>query len=693
MPNKTRYAIKEKVTLSSGKAPLEEKVMRLTEGEIPAVIYPEIRVITASKVTRNKTFYPYSSLKEDKIRNSGYPSMLYPYNIPVIKDHAIGRGLLGGSSDIYGRVKYARYIGTETSGFVSAIPAITDPEAIEKILTERFLTVSIGAEAEEVYCSICGLNPCEDGGCDHQKGKTYPVDGVPTEAYWKIGPVWFQEISFVTIPSDDEAMVINKNTQLSESFNILGAETEKKGELIFTESFNDLREMWGLSRKPVVKEAPNKKSIVKSKDLKEEKTAAPLAEYNEASTVASVDVEEDLSLVMGELFGPDKNDPEYKKEAALTKKQRDALPDSAFCGPDRTFPIVSLGHAKFALSVLPRYKGPGDKDKIKACILRKAQQLKKKESTTLSGTPLAILIDDKYGVEIPLFPVNKENIYPIYSSIQSSNLPYKEELFGGLLKFCSDNKLPKPKELASITLYEENYPLQIKLDERSYPLLYNYIDTMEQYVLEVSMENNILEVASDEATDLASKSTPPVVEEHTVTEAVVNSTEFVSVDEAAKIKAENQSLKEELISLSENIKIMNEKAIELAQAHHLRLAHEVALLSKILKRSIAREKSLDVVTNELAKRTTQSLEDALKDLLLDFNGSAPINVEMVEKIENPVLQTNDQENVTKIVTDPKTGKPTLDTAITEEEEDSVYIHFLGPEKLAAIKSRYNSQHE
>jgi len=66
---------------------------------------------------------------------------------------------------------------------------------------------------------------------------------------------------------------------------------------------------------------------------------------------------------------------EYKaqgliEDKTLTKKERDALPASAFCGPKRSFLNISKGHIKSGLGMLALYKGPGDKDKIRACLIR-----------------------------------------------------------------------------------------------------------------------------------------------------------------------------------------------------------------------------------------------------------------------------------------------------------------------------------
>jgi len=57
----------------------------------------------------------------------------------------------------------------------------------------------------------------------------------------------------------------------------------------------------------------------------------------------------------------------------LTTKKRKSLPDSAFCGPNRSFPAHDCSHIKTGLSMLGRYKGPGSKEKIRACLYRKAR--------------------------------------------------------------------------------------------------------------------------------------------------------------------------------------------------------------------------------------------------------------------------------------------------------------------------------
>ena len=50
----------------------------------------------------------------------------------------------------------------------------------------------------------------------------------------------------------------------------------------------------------------------------------------------------------------------------LTAAERKALPDSAFAGPNRTYPVNDPGHAKAAKSMAGRYAPPAEKKKIDA---------------------------------------------------------------------------------------------------------------------------------------------------------------------------------------------------------------------------------------------------------------------------------------------------------------------------------------
>jgi hypothetical protein len=56
--------------------------------------------------------------------------------------------------------------------------------------------------------------------------------------------------------------------------------------------------------------------------------------------------------------------------ARLTTKARNALPDSAFAGPNRTYPIPDRGHAQAAEGRAAEFAGPKLKQRIDAKVAR-----------------------------------------------------------------------------------------------------------------------------------------------------------------------------------------------------------------------------------------------------------------------------------------------------------------------------------
>ena len=62
--------------------------------------------------------------------------------------------------------------------------------------------------------------------------------------------------------------------------------------------------------------------------------------------------------------------------AKLTAKTRNALPDSAFAGPGRSYPVEDPGHAKAALSRAAHNASPELEAKIKANVRRRYPNMK-----------------------------------------------------------------------------------------------------------------------------------------------------------------------------------------------------------------------------------------------------------------------------------------------------------------------------
>jgi hypothetical protein len=63
--------------------------------------------------------------------------------------------------------------------------------------------------------------------------------------------------------------------------------------------------------------------------------------------------------------------------AKLTSKARNMLPDSAFAGPDRSYPVEDRSHAVNALSRVSEYGAPALKARVRGMVHRKYPDLPK----------------------------------------------------------------------------------------------------------------------------------------------------------------------------------------------------------------------------------------------------------------------------------------------------------------------------
>lgn len=82
---------------------------------------------------------------------------------------------------------------------------ITDAEAAEKIMDQRYLTVSVGFTTDSMYCSNCHQDWASEGFCEHERGKVY--DGKRTLVI--PGKFIYEEVSWVNNPADSNAKVLS----------------------------------------------------------------------------------------------------------------------------------------------------------------------------------------------------------------------------------------------------------------------------------------------------------------------------------------------------------------------------------------------------------------------------------------------------------------------------------------------------
>ena len=159
----------------------------------PNSLMVEIEGIHSDILTINCTKYSEECLKKS------IPYWTSPYEKAVIMHHNDEDG------QIIGRVKKAEMIDSKRSGTpaINFTCNIGDENGIKGIKNGTLATVSIGAVAYDVRCSICGENVaiCD---CEHEKGHVY--DG--KLCYWTIEEMEPREVSYVILPSDKYAQTM-----------------------------------------------------------------------------------------------------------------------------------------------------------------------------------------------------------------------------------------------------------------------------------------------------------------------------------------------------------------------------------------------------------------------------------------------------------------------------------------------------
>lgn len=179
-----------------------------------------------SIITRNDTLYTEQCIKDS------IPYWTAPYERPVIMHHNEKDG------KIIGRVKAANIITkSERSGTAALelVANIGDEEGKKGIKNGTLATVSIGAIAHDIKCSICGTNLVEEGMCEHDKGEIY--DG--KRCYWIVNKIEPKEVSYVIVPSD----IYAHNTRVYDAIKKNKNEVNESMSNIFA----DLIEAHGLS--------------------------------------------------------------------------------------------------------------------------------------------------------------------------------------------------------------------------------------------------------------------------------------------------------------------------------------------------------------------------------------------------------------------------------------------------------------
>jgi len=292
-------------------------------------------------------------------------------------------------------------------GFARLKADILDEETIKQIETGLFDSVSIGFTSDHAFCSICGADWLDedDGFCEHfPPGRIYEnEDGEKERQYLIPGKMEIGECSLVNFDADPHTSIIIEGSGFGDA-----EKDAVKQEMLF-----DCNAQWCVQ--DFKKEDSGMKLTIKDKTIELSDREAEVFKAIKKKFASDDDsyVVEAMKEILSDLKDEEKTDDEkvmsayedkrakdqeiisydaFEKElqkmvdeellskeeledAKLSTKKRKKLPDSVFCGPDRSFPVNDCAHCTAARRLIGRYKGPGSKDKIEACIERKCKAL------------------------------------------------------------------------------------------------------------------------------------------------------------------------------------------------------------------------------------------------------------------------------------------------------------------------------
>ncbi len=149
------------------------------------------------------------------------------YNAPVLRHHKdeedpIGRAVAGQyiqfkQGDAFDKDYRNPEIEGRGSGVVRLDADITDPDAAQKIIDGRYLSVSSGHMPKYLLCSICHDHLVSRDGtaCEHLPGKSYELNDSEHMCYGITGPLRYREFSIVNAPGQSPAKILNFDWELA----------------------------------------------------------------------------------------------------------------------------------------------------------------------------------------------------------------------------------------------------------------------------------------------------------------------------------------------------------------------------------------------------------------------------------------------------------------------------------------------
>ncbi len=163
-------------------------------------------------------------------------------------------------------------------GYIELGMKVTNPDAIRKVLTGEYLTVSVGFATDQAICSACHTDWATDDRCEHKLGEM--VDG--KKMFLIAGNFFYKECSFVNFPADPFAQVISKEL-LKDSLNnkmfFMGMRPERQTKLLAAYEMADSKDLAAMFESDIqVADSDTKDSemLVELQSYLDEMNKAPL---------------------------------------------------------------------------------------------------------------------------------------------------------------------------------------------------------------------------------------------------------------------------------------------------------------------------------------------------------------------------------------------------------------------------------
>lgn len=303
-------------------------------------------------------------------------------------------------------------------GNITIYADILDEDTIKQIETGLFDAVSIGFGSNHAFCSICGQDWMEGDSifpnfCEHYPpGKEYETEDGEKETMFLIpGDMYQRELSLVNFDADPLTNIAvsgygfgDKEEKETKSF--INTRQEDLSSATITWEMRDFEEDQSMPQEPTpaqTVELSDKETAVLNvlkgkiegvedasliqkakeiaalqgedgllpdqKDAGLEDETAILYAYDALTIAGEIDADAVYAELTAEL------EADAQQDATLSSEQRNRLGTKTFCGPNRSFPVPDCAHVTAARRLIGRYKGPGDKSKILACVNSKAKAL------------------------------------------------------------------------------------------------------------------------------------------------------------------------------------------------------------------------------------------------------------------------------------------------------------------------------